>query len=174
MVDLAPGVTPSEARRVWDAQDRPSARSVARALTQSGRPVHFTTIARWKREGWRSVPVREHPLGLAMRAVDFAAPVLTGEPMTRAEGLVRDSHEISDLVHLSQAERLNRSIDESCRAAIALSKQMCVDANRLVQDNPGGAGNLLVAIGKLINIAIDARNELDVIRSRAEKSAQGI
>jgi len=47
--ELPPPVTPLEAKRVWDEQRRPSARSVAKALTQAGRPVHFTTVARWKK-----------------------------------------------------------------------------------------------------------------------------
>jgi hypothetical protein len=43
-------VTPAEAKAVWDRMDQPSTRLVARALTQSGRPVHFSTVARWKLE----------------------------------------------------------------------------------------------------------------------------
>jgi hypothetical protein len=42
-------------RRVLDSQRRPSARSVAKALTQAVSPVHFTTVARWKREAWLTV-----------------------------------------------------------------------------------------------------------------------
>jgi hypothetical protein len=38
---LAP-VSPQEAHLVWQCQRRPSARSVARALTQAGRRIHFT------------------------------------------------------------------------------------------------------------------------------------
>ena len=53
---LPPPVTPLEAKRVWDEQRRPSARSVAKALTQAGRPVHFTTVARWKKRGWQVEP----------------------------------------------------------------------------------------------------------------------
>src|SRR6266566_298471 len=49
-VQSAP-ITLQEAEGVWKSQARPSARSVARALTQAGRPVHFTTVARWKRQG---------------------------------------------------------------------------------------------------------------------------
>src|SRR5205807_6823860 len=49
-VQTAP-ITLQEAESVWKSQARPSARSVARALTQAGRPVHFTTVARWKRQG---------------------------------------------------------------------------------------------------------------------------
>jgi len=45
-VQSAP-ITPQEAERVWKSQARASARTVARALTQAGRAVHFTTVARW-------------------------------------------------------------------------------------------------------------------------------
>jgi hypothetical protein len=47
----SPPVTSQEAERVWKSQAHPSARSVATALTHAGRPVHFTTVARWKRQG---------------------------------------------------------------------------------------------------------------------------
>jgi hypothetical protein len=51
MSDFPKPVTPQEAKRVRDRQRRPSARTVAKALTQAGRPVHFATVARWKRQG---------------------------------------------------------------------------------------------------------------------------
>src|SRR5215471_2155579 len=44
-------ITSQEAERVWKSQVHPSARTVASALTRAGRPVHFTTVARWQREG---------------------------------------------------------------------------------------------------------------------------
>jgi hypothetical protein len=40
-------ITPQEAKLVWKSQVRPSARTVANALTHGGRGVHFTTVARW-------------------------------------------------------------------------------------------------------------------------------
>jgi transposase-like protein len=40
-------VTPAEAQVVWNTIKNPSARSVARALSQAGRRVHHSTIARW-------------------------------------------------------------------------------------------------------------------------------
>jgi hypothetical protein len=61
MADLSASVTPQEAARVWNSQLGPSARSVARALTQAGRPVHFTTVARWKREGLLTIASFRHP-----------------------------------------------------------------------------------------------------------------
>jgi len=48
-------VTPEEAKRVWVSIPNPSARRVAKALTQSGRRVHHSTIARWRAEDWRPV-----------------------------------------------------------------------------------------------------------------------
>src|SRR5262245_55652753 len=54
--ELPPPVTPLEAKRVWEEKRRPSSRSVARALTRVGRPVHFTTIARWKKREWQVEP----------------------------------------------------------------------------------------------------------------------
>jgi IclR family mhp operon transcriptional activator len=48
-----PKATPDLAKAVWGRQQSPSARSVARALTQSGRPVHFTTVNRWRGGEWR-------------------------------------------------------------------------------------------------------------------------
>jgi hypothetical protein len=54
-------VTPLEAKRLWGEQRRPSSRSVAKALTQAGRPVHFTTVARWKKREWQAEPRLEHP-----------------------------------------------------------------------------------------------------------------
>ena len=81
-------VTPLEARRVWDEQRRPSSRSVAKALTQAGRPVHFTTVARWKKREWQVVPRLERPLAAAMRKVDLFVPLLTGDPTTKAVDIV--------------------------------------------------------------------------------------
>jgi hypothetical protein len=44
------------------SQARPSARSVAKALTHAGRPVHFTTVARWKRQGSLTIAGSSHAL----------------------------------------------------------------------------------------------------------------
>jgi hypothetical protein len=41
-------VTPAEAKAVWSTIRNPSARGVANALSQAGRPVHFSTIACWR------------------------------------------------------------------------------------------------------------------------------
>src|SRR5262245_46021802 len=83
-------VTPLEAKRVWEEQRRPSARSVAKALTRAGRPVHFTTVARWKKREWQVEARLEHPLAAAMRKIDLFVPLLTGDPATKAVDIVGD------------------------------------------------------------------------------------
>jgi hypothetical protein len=55
-------VTPEEAKRVWASIPNPSARRVAKALTQEGRRVHHSTVARWRAEEWRPVAHSLHPL----------------------------------------------------------------------------------------------------------------
>jgi hypothetical protein len=80
MMKSIKSVTPRKARAVWDSLKNPSARSVARALSQSGRRVHHSTIARWYAQGWRPVAHRLHPLEAARQTLDLAAGVLTGEP----------------------------------------------------------------------------------------------
>ena len=88
--ELPPPVSPLEAKRVWDEQRRPSSRSgVAEALTQAGRSIHFTTVARWKRREWQVEARLEHPLAAAMRMVDLAVPLLTGDPTTKAMDIFR-------------------------------------------------------------------------------------
>src|SRR5947209_16866491 len=77
-------VTPLEAKRVWDEQRRPSARSVAKALARAGQPVHFTTVARWKKREWQVEARLEHPFATAMRKVDLDVPLLTGDATTKA------------------------------------------------------------------------------------------
>jgi hypothetical protein len=65
-------VTPQEAERVWKSQARPSARSVARALTYAGRPVHFTTVARWERQGLLTIARSSEPLaGITTKSAEL-------------------------------------------------------------------------------------------------------
>src|SRR5215831_20488306 len=73
-------VTPEEAKVVWASIPNPSARRVAKALTQSGRRVHHSTVARWRAEDWRPVAHNLHPLEAARQGLDMAAGVLTGDP----------------------------------------------------------------------------------------------
>jgi hypothetical protein len=69
-------ITPQEAERVWKSQARPSARSVATAMTRAGRPVHFTTIARWRREGLLTIATSSDSLAgmQGVRTTETAEP----------------------------------------------------------------------------------------------------
>jgi hypothetical protein len=65
MLGLKP-VTPAEAQKVWTSIRRPSARRVARALTQVGRAVHFGKVAPLEAQNWR--PIR-WSLGVLVNAL---------------------------------------------------------------------------------------------------------
>jgi hypothetical protein len=66
-------VTPDEAAAAWRSIPNPSARRVAKALTQAGRRVHFSTVARWRSEGWRPVSSGSHPIEAARQSLEVAA-----------------------------------------------------------------------------------------------------
>src|SRR5206468_3568933 len=100
-----PRLLPELAKSVWNAQWRPSARRVARALTQAGHPVHYTTINRWRSQGWRAIK-GEHPLDAARANLDSAVPVLTGDPTTNADDLADLSQAKAELEKLSDKELL--------------------------------------------------------------------
>ena len=71
-----PKATPALAKSVWENQKRPSARSVARAMTAAGYPVDFTTIARWKRQGWPAKANDDQPLDKARAKLESIAPLV--------------------------------------------------------------------------------------------------
>ena len=102
-------VTPAEAHIVWDSLDGPSARRVAKALTQSGRPVHFTTVARWRRDDWRGVIDRPHPLEEAERAVDVSMPLLTGDPTITAAQFLQAHLDDNSLQEITEEDHLTSS-----------------------------------------------------------------
>jgi hypothetical protein len=121
-----PKATPAMARRVWEAQRRPSARTVARALTLAGRPVHFVTVARWKAQDWR--PVRsDHPLEVARSQLDAVAPLVSGDPKTTLDDLIDDPTRRRDLDELTDAEVLRRAGRE---VAIAIALVTTAIQNR--------------------------------------------
>ena len=126
---LPPPVTPLEAKRVWDEQRRPSSRSVAQALTRAGRPVHFTTVARWKKREWQVKPKLDHPLAAAMRKVDLFVPMLTRDPTIK----------LVDIAHILGVRAANREsmtedhgpdqvIRESYITLIILLEWLCLNA----------------------------------------------
>jgi hypothetical protein len=130
LAELPPPVTSLEAKRVWDQQRRPSARNVAKALTRAGRPVHFTTVARWKKREWQVEPRLEHPLTAAMRKVDLFVPLLTADPTTKAADIVQD---IVRAMPETAAQGPDKLIRESCITMIILLRLIM---QKLIALNP--------------------------------------
>ena len=82
--------TPALAQRVWARHQRPSARSVARALQAAGfGRVHWTTIARWRAQNWKAKD-SAHPLESARAGLEALAPLMTGDPATGLDDLIGD------------------------------------------------------------------------------------
>jgi hypothetical protein len=101
-------VTPEEAMAVWSSIENPSARSVAKALSQAGRKVHHSTVSRWAAQGWRAVAHRSHPVVAARQALDIAAGILTGDPAA-GTAILEKRPEREQLDGLSDREVLRRS-----------------------------------------------------------------
>jgi hypothetical protein len=115
-----PRATPDLAKAVWARQRSPSARSVARALTQSGLPVHYTTVNRWRGEEWRDAKGR-HPLDQARAALESALPLMTRDPTSTI--LVRNP-EGEQLDGLSDGELLRKAARELARAVYVVAHAM--------------------------------------------------
>jgi len=148
-----PKATPALAKSVWHNQKRPSARSVARAMTAAGYPVHFTTVARWKRHGWADTD-GVHPLDQARAALDSIAPLLTGDPMTNADDLTEDADD--NLDGPSDAEHLSRVARELSLTFIRVANAIRLSVASLVASRPNELADLidaLVACGKAANAA---------------------
>ena len=148
-----PKATPALAKSVWQNQKRPSARSVARAMTAAGYPVHFTTVARWKAQGWPDTD-GVHPLDQARAALDSIAPLVTGDPMTKAEDVTNRAKD--NFEGLSDAELLRQTARELSIAFICVAKAIELSVPSLVASRPGEAAVLidaLVACGQAANAA---------------------
>ena len=138
-------VTPDEAAKVWRSIPNPSARRVARALTQAGRRVHFATVARWRAEGWRPVASGPHPIDAARGALEVAARLLTGNPAIGAEVFLRQSN-AGELESLTDGELLRRSTRELLILEITLCKELTSRCAALVYEKTAETGVLLRAL----------------------------
>ena len=143
-------VTPLEAKCVWDSQRRPSSRSVARALTERGRTVHFTTVARWKKERWCTNPLQEHPLSTALRMVDLAIPLLTDDPTTLAWDLLSGTQpkQVSDIA--DDNERLRNFARECLTIVIIAYRKIQCRSDEFIQNKPTELSALMRALGVLL------------------------
>jgi hypothetical protein len=162
-------VTPAEARAVWTTLPNPSARAVARALSQSGRRVHHSTIARWYAQGWRPVGHRPHPVVAARQALDIAAGILTGDPAVGPK-LLEAHPEREHLDALSDSEVLRRSARQLCIATILACDEFQERGSTLVKESPAEAAQLLKAICGALPAAVAAFGE--ALKSREHPRPQ--
>jgi len=152
-------VTPDEAARVWRSIPDPSTRKVAKTLTQAGRRVHFSTIARWRAQGWRPVVSGLHPIEAARDALDRAARLLTGDLPLGADTLVRQSEAGDQLASLNDVELLRRLSRELLIRQIGLCKIMNSRGVLLIRDKPAEAGELLKALAHATRTAARALSD---------------
>jgi hypothetical protein len=133
----------------------PSTRRVARALSQGGKRVHHSTIARGRAEGWRPVPNRLHPLQAARLALDVAAPVLTCDPMAGVEALLERRDQREELVRLPDHELTRRAAREALVAVALLCCELQRQATKLVVPKTLETAMLLNAIALMLKAAND-------------------
>jgi hypothetical protein len=96
---------------------------VARALTPSGLHVHYTTVNRWRGEEWRDAKGR-HPLDQARAYLESALPLVTGDPTSTIDDLLRSSPEGEQLNKLSDGELLRKAARELARAVYLVAHMM--------------------------------------------------
>ena len=109
----------------------PSARSVAKALSQAGRRIHHSTIARWCVRGWGPVASGAHPIEAAREALDIAARLLTGDPGGGVELLERYVNGNERFEGLTEQELLRRATRELLIAQIVVAEVFCLHAPML-------------------------------------------
>jgi hypothetical protein len=113
--------------------------------------VHFTTVALWKRTGWRAQESR-HPLDAARAGLDSIAPVVTGNPHTSIEDLIGNHPDREKFEKLTDAELVRLAAREVAMAVVIIARTIQARAVSLVSTNAGGVADLL----KSVATALDA------------------
>jgi hypothetical protein len=154
-------ITPREAKAVWDSLRSPSTRGVARAMTQAGRRIHHSTIARWWARDWRPVASGEHPIEAAREALDIAARLLTGDPGGGVELLERYANGSGRFEGLTEQELVRRATRELLIALIVVAEVFRLHAHMLVPKKTGETATLLKALGKAMSAATNSFGRID-------------
>ena len=160
-----PQATPALAKAVWERQKSPSSRSVARAMTQSGYSVHFTTVDRWRKQGWRNV-TSVHPLDRARASLGSALPLVTEDPtIVIGEFIERRMDITSDadsILKRSDSELIRQTARQTMIAASLVACDLREGAENYVATQPAETGALLASLAEAIRAAaaamIQARN----------------
>src|SRR5262249_17756364 len=141
-----PRATPDLAKKVWERQRSPSARSVTRALTLSGRPVHYVTVNRWRRQGWRAVQA-EHPLDRARADLESMLALDSGNPLTNIDDLHGTQPKLGE--QLTDAQLLRRAATEAAYD-LRLGCDVLMRRPELILTRTGDAAALIQALAKCL------------------------
>ncbi len=166
-MSLLKSVTPEEAKRVWVSIPNPSARRVAKALTQSGRRVHHSTIARWRAQDWRPVPHSLHPLDAARQALDMAAGVLTGDPVAGLKVVSSEDNGQQELEGLSDRELLREASREMLIAIRLVFEVLLSQLPHLMATKTMETATLLNALNAGLRAAVDGLEQFHYLPGRS-------
>jgi hypothetical protein len=150
-----PKANPTLAKAVWAEQKKPSARSVARAMTAAGYPIHFTTVARWKALGWPA-DANDHPLDVARANLESIAPLVSGNPLAAIPDTVEGGSPKAELERLSDVELLRQRIKELCLLEIVTRKAMLEQLPYLVTMRAGELALLIASLAECTNAISNA------------------
>jgi hypothetical protein len=165
-MSLLKAVTPEEAKSVWVSIPNPSARRVAKALTQSGRRVHHSTVARWRAQDWRPVADTLHPLEAARQRLDLAAGVLTGDPVAGLKVLSGEDDSQQEPEALSDRELLRNSSREMLIAIRLVSGVLPSQLPHLLTTKTMETSTLLNALTAGLRAAVDGLKQFHHLPGR--------
>jgi hypothetical protein len=151
-----PRATPALAKRVWKGQRTPSARTVATALNQAGYRVHYTTVARWRSQGWRQVDQPDRLIEAARAKVDSAVPILTGDPNTKADELGNVSPAKLQLERLSEKELLTAAARQALVTLTLVDQELNNQLPELLSKQPMQTGVLIRSLAALCEASTNA------------------
>ena len=151
---------------MWNSIQDPSARRVAKALSQAGKRIHYATIARWRAQGWRPVPSRAHPVEAARRTLDVVAPLLTGEATAGVEAFLDRRDHLEELDGLPDHELIRRAAREALVAVVLLCSELQRQATKLVVPKTLETATLLNAIAVTLKAATDGFAQANCLRDK--------
>jgi hypothetical protein len=148
--------TPQDAKRVWESQRQPTARSVARALSQAGQKVDAKTIVRWKARNWTSASQQRHPLETAWDMLDTAIPLLTGDPTSTVWSISRMQQTAELLEKLTEDELYRQRTRALRTVVIVVSLELARRVKEFIPERFDEYTLLLKAVTLAFRASLDA------------------
>ena len=94
-----------------------------------------------------------HPLAVARAGLESVAPVVTGNPHTSIEDLIRTHPDRENFEKLTDAELLRMAAREVAMAVVIIARTIQARATSLVSTNTGGLADLLKSVGTGLDAA---------------------